>query len=71
MGGIVKGLFGGGDQPAPIVPPTVAPPTPMPTPNDEAQQAAKRRALAAQQARRGRQSTILANDSADGDTLGG
>lgn len=38
---------------------TIAAPKPMPTPDDSAVAAARRRSLAAQYGRRGRQSTIL------------
>jgi hypothetical protein len=49
-------------------PPAVTPPTPMPTPNDDAVMAAKRKSIADQRQRRGRASTIL---TAANDTLGG
>ncbi|HET8728365.1 MAG TPA: hypothetical protein VFO41_12710, partial [Alphaproteobacteria bacterium] len=49
-------------------PPKVEAPTPMPTPNDEAVRAARRRAEAAQRQRRGRASTIY---TAADDGLGG
>lgn len=52
--------------------PQLSKPTVMPTPDDEAQLAAKRKSLAAQSQRRGRQSTILSDPvSASGDLLGG
>lgn len=47
---------------------TTAAPKPMPTPDDSAVEAARRRSLAAQYGRRGRQSTILTGDQ---DKLGG
>lgn len=47
--------------------PQVKPPPTMPTPDSQAVVAAQRRSLAAQVARRGRQSTILTDT---GDTLG-
>lgn len=77
VGKIFGGLFGGDDDPAPAPspdaiahptpPPPVEPPPVMPTANDEDVKKAKRRSLATQQARKGRQSTILT--SAD-DELG-
>lgn len=57
----------GGKPSAPT--PTVSKPTTMPTPDDEAARAAKRKSLAAQSARRGRSSTILEDDTS-GDLLG-
>lgn len=42
----------------------------MPTIDDEAVQAAKRRRIAAQSARSGRMSTILTNQNSGGTTLG-
>lgn len=80
VGKIFGGLFGGDDDapapippapvapPPPIAPPPVAPPPVMPTVDDAAVKKAKRKSLAAQQSRQGRQSTILT--SAD-DALGG
>jgi len=56
MGGLVKGLFGGGSAPKPPAPP---PPVPMPDLSDPAIAAAKRRELQAGAARSGRQSTYL------------
>lgn len=50
--------------------PVAAAPTVMPTPDDTAMKAAQRKLLAATQARRGRDSTIL-SDPASGDLLGG
>ena len=50
-------------------PPEVKPPLAPPTPNDEEVRKAKLRSLQAQQARTGRQSTIL-SDSTGSDTLG-
>mgnify|MGYP003396221354 CR=1 FL=1 len=67
LGG-VKSLFGGSpDQPAP---PTVTTPTVMPTPDDEASKAAKRRQLSGLAQRRGRQSTILSDSTQSSDLLG-
>lgn len=54
---------------APIVPPTVEEPTPMPTANSQETRAAQRRSVATQLSRRGRASTIL-TDNADA-KLGG
>lgn len=70
-------LFGGGydepppaPTPAPTPAPKVEPPPVMPQVNDEEVKRAKRRSLAAQQARRGRQSTILTSADEAADTLG-
>lgn len=68
LGGIgaVKGIFSsGGDAPKT---PEILPPTPMPTPDDAASRAAKRKSIAAQQQRQGRASTILTEAATD--TLG-
>ena len=64
----VSGLMGGGDTPSIITPPPVLPPPAMPTPNDDATKKAKRRSLASQYARKGRQSTIMSD--AVSETLG-
>lgn len=81
MGGIVKavvgvvtdvvdGLFGGGKQAAAPAPaPVVAKPTVMPTPDDAAIAAAKKKSIAAIVNRQGRASTILSGDSGS-DPLG-
>lgn len=64
-----KSLFGGGgggDMPAP---PAIPKPTVMPTPDDEAVRAQKRRQLSALSQRRGRQSTILSEPTSS-DLLG-
>lgn len=68
-GASVLGAMGalGGKPSAPA--PTMSKPTTMPTPDDEAARAAKRKSLAAMSARRGRASTILDDDSS-GDLLG-
>lgn len=50
--------------------PTIAAPTVMPAPDDEATKDAKRRSLAGQLQRKGRQSTIL-SDPVSSDLLGG
>ena len=60
-------LSGGKDSPAP---PTVSKPTVMPSPDDDAMKLAKKKALAGQVQRRGRQSTVLESDTS-GDLLGG
>lgn len=57
--------------PAAAPAPVVAPPTVMPTPDDDAMKAAQRKQLAANQARRGRDSTILSNPNDTADLLGG
>lgn len=62
--GALGGGGGGGAAPAPSAP------TVMPTPDDEAARAAKRKSLAAQAQRRGRQSTILSDPTAGSDILG-
>ncbi len=52
--------------------PEVKPPPVMPTPDDAAVRSAQRRSIAAQLARRGRQSTILTDPLGGGDSkLGG
>lgn len=61
------------NNPAPVqqvldTPPATTPATPMPTPNDDAVMAARRKSIAAQRQRRGRSSTILT--AANSDTLG-
>lgn len=43
----------------PSAPPPVAPPTPMPTPDDSKVKAARSRSIAEQMVRQGRESTIL------------
>lgn len=59
------------ETPAPAAP-VIPPPPVMPTPDDKAVEAAKRRSIAAQIARRGRQSTMLTDPVTGGsDTLGG
>lgn len=50
--------------------PTVAPVTPMPAPNDEAATAVKKKMAVALSARRGRQSTILSDNTQSTDLLG-
>jgi hypothetical protein len=50
--------------------PTVTKSPVMPTADDAATKAAERRSLAGQAQRKGRQSTILENDSTVGDLLG-
>lgn len=61
-------LGGGSDQPTVVQPPPVLPPPEMPVPDDATAKKAKRRAIVAQYARRGRQSTILSD--AMSETLG-
>ena len=71
MDPIRSALFGGGDSaPSAAAAPAVTPPTPMPTPDDAAIKAAKRRSIADQQRRQGRASTIL-TDTGTTDALGG
>ncbi len=79
MGGLVDmvsnffdSLFGGADRPSLPQPPAVEAPPTMPTPDDKAVEAARKRSIAAQVARRGRQSTILSqNDDAVGGAISG
>lgn len=61
-------LFGGKDAPQT---PQLSKPETMPTPDDDAARNAKKRSLAAQAQRRGRQSTILSDPLSGGDLLGG
>lgn len=65
-------LGGGGDSaasaPTVVQPPPVLPPPEMPVPDDANAKKAKRRAIVAQYAKRGRQSTILSD--AMSETLG-
>ena len=72
----LMGAMGGKEEPAPApAPPPPAPePEPvkaMPTPDDVAQRAAKRRSIAASKARRGRASTILTGVGGERESLGG
>jgi hypothetical protein len=68
---LVSGILGGGEAPAPVItPPPIIPPPEMPTPNGEAAKKAKRRSLAAQLGRQGRQSTILSDAVTSNETLG-
>lgn len=67
IGGI-KSILSKNDGPAP---PSVTAPTVMPTPDDEAIQAEKRKKLSALSQRRGRQSTILSDNTQSTDLLGG
>lgn len=72
VGGLFSGLLSGGKESAPA--PTPALVTPMPSPNDEAVKAAKKRSIAAMTQRQGRASTILSGEDATGgggSTLGG
>ena len=65
------GLFGGSDTPQVIAPPPVIPPPAMPLPDDAAAKRARRKSLAGQLQRSGRQSTILSDAVTDTQTLGG
>ena len=56
--------------PAPATP-AVTPPTAMPTPGDATTKALERASIAEQLRRRGRASTILTNQAATTDKLGG
>lgn len=80
MGGLLKivsnffdSILGGREErPAIPPPPVFEPPPVMPTSDDEAVKASKRRSIAGQVARRGRQSTILTqNEDAVGSALAG
>ena len=64
----VAGVFGGGGDSA--APPSPSTPAVMPTPDDDATKAAKRKQLSALSQRRGRQSTIL-SEPVSSDLLGG
>lgn len=67
-GGLLGNLFGkGASMPAPVV----EKPAVMPTPDDEAVRNAKRRSLAEQMQRKGRQGTILTDGADAADVLGG
>lgn len=46
-----------------VAPPAVESPPPMPTPNSEATQQARRKSITAQMRRRGRSSTILSEET--------
>lgn len=75
MGSIIKPVLGGlgtilGGTSQPTPPPAPPPPAVMPTPDDAAIQAAKKKQLAADMARSGRQSTIM-SDTTNEDKLGG
>lgn len=61
--------FGGGDDAPPM--PGVTTPEAMPSPDDAASKAAKRKQLSALAQRRGRQSTILSDSTQSADLLGG
>ena len=66
---ILGALSGGGDSTPTPPTPTVAAPTVMPTPDDEAAKAMKKKQAMALSQRRGRQSTIL-SDPTSTDLLG-
>lgn len=73
VGSIFDSLIGGGksdQQPQAPQAPAVEKPTEMPTPNDAAVAAAKRKSIAGLVARQGRASTILTDQSSDGTALG-
>ena len=57
-------------SPSAAVAPALEAPKVMPTPDDDAARAAKRRAVAGLAQKRGRQSTILSDPLASGDLLG-
>ena len=72
LGGIgtIFGAFGGGGGGSQGQPPALAAPPAMPVPDDDAMRREKRRSLSALSQRRGRQSTIL-SDQTGSDLLGG
>jgi hypothetical protein len=73
VGTIFDGVFGGGKSSAqPQTPgaPTVEKPVDMPTPNDAAVAAAKRKSIAGMVARQGRAASILTDQASTGATLG-
>lgn len=65
----VAGVLGGKKTPA--APPPLSAPAKMPEPDDAAVRAAKRRSIAAQSQRQGRDSTVLSDPLAGTDILGG
>lgn len=67
VGSVFNAFKGTPDQPAP---PVLTTPTVMPTPDDAAAKAAKRRQLSGLAQRRGRQSTILSDNTQSADLLG-
>lgn len=69
---VIQGLSGSDEVAAapPPMAPTVEPPSVMPTPDDKAVQAAKKKSIAAQLQRQGRASTIL-SQTGNADALGG
>lgn len=68
---VVSTIFGGGQQQqAAPTPPVVQPPTPMPTPDDQAVQAAKKKSISAIVGSQGRASTILSGNDSKSDPLG-
>lgn len=67
----IGSLFGAGEPTVIAPPPPLAPPPVMPTPDDRAVRDARRRSLAQQYMRRGRDSTVLSQDYTGGNqTLG-
>lgn len=70
MTSMISSIFGSAPAPAPA--PILKEPTVMPTADDAAIRAAKRKTTATQMQRSGRQSTILSGDGGVGssDTLG-
>ncbi len=73
VGTIFDSIIGGGksdQQPQMATAPAVEKPTEMPTPNDAAVAAAKRKSIAGLVARQGRASTILTDQSSGGTALG-
>lgn len=72
VAGLVGSLLGKKSAPAAPAPPLAATPAVMPTPDDQAVLMAKRRSIATQLQRRGRDSTVLTQQTAQAGTkLGG
>lgn len=70
LGAVIKSVFSPEKPQQQVAAPTVTPPTPMPTPGDDAANAQKRQSLMDQMARQGRASTILTDQSGTSDKLG-
>lgn len=73
VGTIFDSVFGGGKsdaQPQTVAAPAVEKPAEMPTPNDAAVAAARRKSIAGLVARQGRAASILTDQSSGGTALG-
>lgn len=64
LSGVVSKMMSGGDDKGSSAP-AVAAPSVMPNPDDAAAQAARRKSISDQMARRGRASTILSDTSSE------